>query len=247
MSRGAWQCGIVALASLLLAIFGGASASAATVRVAAVNFAFKPATTTVHIGDTVTWAMSSVTGDPHTVTSGTSAGSADGKFTSGLIYPGGHYSHKFTTAGTYPYFCQIHPEQMKGTVTVVAASPTPGPTPRPTPGPTPRPTPRPTARPTPRPTQPPTPRLTAVPTAPTPAPNPTEALPTSSTSSQSPEPVAAVSPGSIASLAAQALATPSSAASDTTPASDRLPLVAVGILVAIGILGAIAVRARRIG
>lgn len=41
---------------------------------------------------------------------------------SGTIGPGGHYAHKFTAAGSYPYFCQIHGTSMSGTITVDPAS-----------------------------------------------------------------------------------------------------------------------------
>jgi plastocyanin len=34
-----------------------------------------------------------------------------------LINPGGTYSHKFTSAGDVPYFCQLHPN-MVGKVSV---------------------------------------------------------------------------------------------------------------------------------
>jgi plastocyanin len=38
-------------------------------------------------------------------------------FDSGLIKPGGTFSFKFTTAGTYDYYCTLHPE-MAGQVVV---------------------------------------------------------------------------------------------------------------------------------
>ena len=41
---------------------------------------------------------------------------------SGTIGPGGHYAHKFTAAGTYPYFCQVHGTSMSGSITVDASS-----------------------------------------------------------------------------------------------------------------------------
>jgi plastocyanin len=48
---------------------------------------------------------------PHTVT-------ADGvSFTSATLAGGGTYSHRFTTAGTFAYHCEIHPS-MTGTVIV---------------------------------------------------------------------------------------------------------------------------------
>jgi plastocyanin len=47
----------------------------------------------------------------HTVTA------ADGKFDSGLIQPGGRWSHTFTQPGTYDFTCTPHPF-MKGVVIV---------------------------------------------------------------------------------------------------------------------------------
>ena len=71
--------------------------------------AFAPGNFTVRAGSTVTWfnADASV----HTVTS---TGSA---FDSGNLASGATYSHTFTQAGTYQYYCVIHPN-MKGTIIV---------------------------------------------------------------------------------------------------------------------------------
>lgn len=73
------------------------------------NYAFNPATITVKSGTTVTWTNS----DPvaHKVVSDSPA------FTSDDIPQGGSYSFTFSTAGSYPYHCQIHPS-MTGTVVV---------------------------------------------------------------------------------------------------------------------------------
>jgi nitrite reductase (NO-forming) len=83
------------------------------------NTAFKPNPATVHVGDTVTWTNDDT--QPHTVTSG-SNGTPDNKFNSSpnfnpLLSPGQTFQHKFTAAGQYPYFCQLHPN-MVGTVSV---------------------------------------------------------------------------------------------------------------------------------
>ena len=66
-------------------------------------------------GDTVTWTNKDTTF--HTVTSGTGpSDTTHGKaFDSGLSGPtalttqGKTFSHKFMTAGEFPYFCQLHP------------------------------------------------------------------------------------------------------------------------------------------
>jgi nitrite reductase (NO-forming) len=72
--------------------------------------AFSPNSITVKVGATVTWTN---TDDMfHTVTSGTSTGTAgtpDGTFNSGFIAPGQTWSYTFTAAGTFPYFCTPHP------------------------------------------------------------------------------------------------------------------------------------------
>jgi plastocyanin len=83
--------------------------------------AFQPNPIQVSIGDTVTWINDDL--QPHTVTSG-SAGISDNKFNSSpnfnpLIAPGTIFSHTFTEAGEYPYFCLLHPN-MIGTISVVS-------------------------------------------------------------------------------------------------------------------------------
>ena len=55
----------------------------------------------------------------HTVSSGTPAEGLDGVFDSGLVAMGGMFSYKFEEAGTYDYFCMVHP-WMTGIVTVSA-------------------------------------------------------------------------------------------------------------------------------
>jgi len=55
----------------------------------------------------------------HTVSSGTPAEGLDGVFDSSLVAPGGMFSHTFEEAGTYDYFCMVHP-WMTGIVTVSA-------------------------------------------------------------------------------------------------------------------------------
>ena len=83
--------------------------------------AFEPNPINANVGDTVTWTNKDTT--PHTVTSG-SAGQPDGKFDSSpnfnpLLAPQQSFSHTFTEAGDYPYYCGLHPN-MVGTVTIAA-------------------------------------------------------------------------------------------------------------------------------
>jgi nitrite reductase (NO-forming) len=84
--------------------------------------AYNPNPVNVRVGDTVTWTNDDTT--PHTVTSGT--GSSDPntgqEFNSSpnlnpLLASGQTFSHKFTEAGDYPYYCEIHPN-MVGAVSV---------------------------------------------------------------------------------------------------------------------------------
>lgn len=96
------------------------SASAATVNVSMHDNFFSLASLTVNPGDTVVWT--NVGANPHTSTSGSSC-TADGKWNSGTLSPGGTFSHTFPSSGSYPYFCAIHCHSgMTGTVTVSGAS-----------------------------------------------------------------------------------------------------------------------------
>ncbi len=81
--------------------------------VAIVNFAFSPATTTIHVGDTITWSNSDSA--PHTATA------KDGSFDTGILMKGQSASHTFTHAGTFAYICSVHP-YMHGTVVVLASA-----------------------------------------------------------------------------------------------------------------------------
>ncbi len=76
-----------------------------------VNMSFSPTGVTVAVGTTVTWTNNDAM--DHTVTSDT------GLFDSGDISDHKTYSRMFSTAGTFPYHCTIHPG-MTGTITVKA-------------------------------------------------------------------------------------------------------------------------------
>ena len=69
---------------------------------------FSPERLTVKAGTTVTWINHDDI--PHTVVSA-------GKFRSKTLDTDGTFSFTFTTAGSYPYFCSIHPK-MTGKVVV---------------------------------------------------------------------------------------------------------------------------------
>ncbi len=73
-------------------------------------------TTTIHVGDTVQWVW--VSGF-HSTTSGACSGACtpDGKWDSGAG-SGMQFSHTFSQAGSFPYFCTVHQSLMQGMVVV---------------------------------------------------------------------------------------------------------------------------------
>jgi|SRR5215212_233102 plastocyanin len=81
--------------------------------------AYDPNSVKVKSGDTVTWTNDD--SQIHTVTSGTDSSDPNtGKeFDSSMLSQNQTFSHKFTTAGEFPYFCQLHPT-MVGKVIVVS-------------------------------------------------------------------------------------------------------------------------------
>lgn len=62
---------------------------------------YNPATLTVPVGTTISWVNNGVA--PHTVTD------RAGRFDSGILNRGQTYRRTFNQAGTYEYFCTIHP------------------------------------------------------------------------------------------------------------------------------------------
>jgi 3',5'-cyclic-AMP phosphodiesterase len=73
------------------------------------NFSFSPATTSVPVGTTVTWTNRDDI--PHTVVS------TEQKFKSHPLDTDDRFSYRFDAAGSYKYFCSIHPK-MTGQVEV---------------------------------------------------------------------------------------------------------------------------------
>jgi len=73
------------------------------------NFSFGPAELTVRVGTTVKWTNRDDI--PHTVVS------TDKVFKSKVLDTDETFSFTFSVAGTYPYFCSIHPK-MTGQVVV---------------------------------------------------------------------------------------------------------------------------------
>jgi alcohol dehydrogenase (cytochrome c) len=95
----------------------------ATDHVSIVDFAFQPGTIIVPPGTTVTWTNDGA--QPHSATSTVSETNAV-KFDSGILNPGQSYSFSFEKAGTYDYFCVVHPF-MRGKVIVDQNAPKPEP------------------------------------------------------------------------------------------------------------------------
>jgi plastocyanin len=78
------------------------------------GFRFQPARISIGTGESVAWTQTDNT--IHTITSGV-PGSPDGEFDHRDFGQGETFSHVFSKARTYEYFCSIH-DSMTGTVTV---------------------------------------------------------------------------------------------------------------------------------
>ena len=85
------------------------AAAADAARVVVDNFSFAPATATVPVGTTVTWTNRDDI--PHNVVS------LEQKFKSRVLDTDEMFSHTFDVAGTYKYYCSIHP-RMTGQIVV---------------------------------------------------------------------------------------------------------------------------------
>ena len=87
----------------------------APVTVNIVNFAFAPSPLTVKKGTRVTFTNKDSA--PHTVTPNDATKALLTDFGSEVLSNGQSYAYTFTKAGTYSYFCGVHPS-MVGTITV---------------------------------------------------------------------------------------------------------------------------------
>ena len=76
---------------------------------------FMPSTAVIALGGTVTWENTD--NAAHTATSGSATDGPDGVWDSSLMMVNGSYSVTLDEAGTYPYFCMVHP-WMSGTIIV---------------------------------------------------------------------------------------------------------------------------------
>ena len=77
---------------------------AASTEVRVDNFTFAPQTLTVPVNSTVTWVNKDDI--PHVIASN------DGLFKSKAIDTDQTYSYTFSKAGTYAYYCSIHPKMV---------------------------------------------------------------------------------------------------------------------------------------
>jgi plastocyanin len=119
MRRSVFIAGLAAAFVLGIGLFGTgqkgsvtrATQKASTTEVKIDNFSFGPVTLTVPVGTTVTWTNRDDI--PHTIVS-----TDDPKaFKSKVLDADEKFSFTFSKAGTYPYFCSIHPK-MTGKVIV---------------------------------------------------------------------------------------------------------------------------------
>jgi plastocyanin len=115
--KAIWIAGLAApvIIAMVLLIAGSPSITAndqppaANAEVTIDNFSFGPQTLTVPVGTTVTWVNRDDI--PHTVVS------TDGVFKSKVRDTDEKFSFMFDKAGTYPYYCSVHPK-MTGKVVV---------------------------------------------------------------------------------------------------------------------------------
>jgi plastocyanin len=112
MCLASWALPVL-IAVMLLAgsssVTANAQPSAANAAVTIDNFVFGPQTLTVPVGTTVVWTNRDDI--PHTVVS------TDGVFKSKVRDTDEQFSYTFDKAGTYPYYCSVHPK-MTGKIVV---------------------------------------------------------------------------------------------------------------------------------
>jgi amicyanin len=117
MKSIAWSAVVVAVLTLSIARLGAEPGQPTptdqqkqdTAEVKIDNFSFGPAELTIPVGTTVTWTNRDDI--PHTVVN------TDKVFKSKVLDTDEKFSFTFDKAGTYPYFCSIHPK-MTGKVVV---------------------------------------------------------------------------------------------------------------------------------
>lgn len=120
---------VLAVALFGLGLVGGSHARAAELKVDVGNLYFcsqsfqgSVCEKTITVGDSVTWE---VKGGTHTVTQCDDSFTTcppSGGFDSGNLSTGSTFSHSFSAPGVFAYRCNIHPNAMRGRITVVAQS-----------------------------------------------------------------------------------------------------------------------------
>lgn len=103
---------LITLAVAASAANGIATAAPSALVVHLKDFTYAPTRLEVRVGDTVTFVNDDA--EAHTVTSSDRAFDSEGLDTNGT------WKHTFVRAGTYAYFCELHP-YMKGTIVVTPA------------------------------------------------------------------------------------------------------------------------------
>jgi amicyanin len=87
------------------------------------NYAYSPSSLTIRVGDTVTWTNHDQA--PHNVV--TTSGPAS--LQSPLLAQGESWSFTFTVAGTYSYYCSVHPDMRAQVVVQPVETQAPAPAP----------------------------------------------------------------------------------------------------------------------
>jgi len=94
---------------IAIALLGAATAEAADTQIKIDNFTFTPETIEIPVGTTVKWTNDDDI--PHALAE------SERRFKSQALDTGDSFSFTFTTAGSYTYFCSLHPH-MKGMIIV---------------------------------------------------------------------------------------------------------------------------------
>src|ERR1700745_11454 len=103
------RCALCVLAICLLSCSPQAFGTSANISI--INFAFTPNDVSINVNDSITWTW---VGSPHTTTSDT------GLWDSGVFGAGHTFTRAFTSAGSFPFHCTVHPF-MTGTINVQSA------------------------------------------------------------------------------------------------------------------------------
>jgi plastocyanin len=93
-------------AACAVAEAGATAAATVTIK----SFTYSPDPVTAKVGDVIGWSNQDIPSHTATLDDGTCTTDTIANGASGMLV--------FTAPGTYPYHCNIHPTQMKGTITV---------------------------------------------------------------------------------------------------------------------------------